>query len=113
MFILSQYTQMYQVLDFSKICNNFYDNISIAECLTSNEMIYFWGIDKHQDVAESIHKKIVSNETEYGSVEHPLSMNRTGSNETAFVSEILKIINDESCTKAGKKNNFNFKRSIL
>ena len=57
MFILSQYTQMYQVLDFSKICNNFYDNISITEGLTSNEMIYFWGIDKHQDVAENIHKK--------------------------------------------------------
>ena len=76
-------------------------------------MIYFWGIDKHEDVAESIHKKIVSNETEYGSVEHPLSMNRTGSNETAFVSEILKIINDENCTKAVKKTRFNFKRPVL
>ena len=44
--------------------------------------------DEHQDVAESTHKRIISNETEYGSVEDPLSMHRTGSNKTALVSEI-------------------------
>ena len=37
----------------------------------------------------------ISNETEYGSVEDPLSMDRTGSNETALISEFPYIINDE------------------
>ena len=57
-------------------------------------MINFSDIDKHQD--ESIHRVIISNEIEYGSVEDPLSMHRTGSNETAIVSEILYVINDEN-----------------
>ena len=59
-------------------------------------MINFSGSDKHQDVTESIRTKIISNETEYGSVEDPLSMHRTGSNETALVSEIPSIVNDEN-----------------
>ena len=59
-------------------------------------MINFSGIDKHQDVTESIHKKVISNETEYGSVEDHLSMHRTGSNETALVSEIPSIINNKN-----------------
>ena len=37
-------------------------------------MTHFSGIDKHEDAAESIHKNIISNETEYDSVEDPLSM---------------------------------------
>ena len=44
-------------------------------------MISFLDIDKHQDVNRSIPTKVISNETEYGSVEGHLSMNRTGSNE--------------------------------
>ena len=75
-------------------------------------MINFLGIDKPQDVTESIHTKVMSNETEYGSVEDPLSMYRTGSNETALVSEIPSIINDENVIIApgqGKKTSFNFK----
>ena len=51
-------------------------------------MMNFSDIDEHQNVAESIHKKIVSNETEYGSVENSLSMHKTASNETTLVSEI-------------------------
>ena len=39
---------------------------------------------------------MVSNEAEYGSVEGPLSMHKTGSNETAFVPEISSTINDEN-----------------
>ena len=35
-------------------------------------------------------------ETEYGSVEDPLSMHRTASNKTALVSEILYIDNNEN-----------------
>ena len=59
-------------------------------------MINFSNIDQHKDVAESIHQKPVSNETEYSSVKDPLSMRRTGSNETALISEIPHIINDEN-----------------
>ena len=51
-------------------------------------MMNFSDIDEHQNVAESIHKKIVSNKTEYGSVENSLSMHRTASNDTTLVSEI-------------------------
>ena len=37
-------------------------------------------------------KKNISIETEYGSVENPLSKHRTGWNETALVSEIPNMI---------------------
>ena len=46
-------------------------------------MINFSSIDEPQDVAE--HKKIISDETEYGSVEDPLSMYRVGSNKTVLL----------------------------
>ena len=101
-----------QALNYLKTHNKFYEDISISESLSSKEMINFSGIDKHQDVTESIHTKVISNETEYGSVEDPLSMHRAGSNETALVSEIPSIINDENVITApgqGKKNSFNFK----
>ena len=58
-------------------------------------MINFLDIDEHQDAAKNIRKKI-SNETEYGSVEDPLSMHRTASNQTVLVSEIPYVINDEN-----------------
>ena len=63
-------------------------------------MINFSDIVKHQDVAENIHKKIISNETKYGSVEESLSMQRTGSNEASLLSEIPSIINDENVITA-------------
>ena len=40
--------------------------------------------------------KLLENETENGSVENALSMRRTVSNETVFISEIPYIINDEN-----------------
>ena len=43
-----------------------------------------------------LNTKIISDETEYGSAEDPLSMHRDGSNEIAPVSEIPYIINDEN-----------------
>ena len=64
-------------------------------------------IDKHQDVAKSIYKIIISNETKYGSVEDPLSMYKTTSNEKALVSEIPYLANDENVIIAlgqGKKS---------
>ena len=60
----------------------------IQKVFPSKKKINFSGIDKHQDVAESICKKIISNETKYSSVLDPLSMHRHGSNETTLVSEL-------------------------
>ena len=54
--------------------------------------------------------------TECASVEDPLNMHRTASNETTLVSEIPNIINEENVLIApgqGKKNSFNFKWWIL
>ena len=59
-------------------------------------MINFSGTDEHQYIGECIHKKNISNKTEYGSVEDPFSKHRTGSNYKALVSEIPYIINDEN-----------------
>ena len=87
---------IYQAINYLKTQNKFYEDISISEGLSSKEMRNFSGIDKHQDVNETIYAKVISNETEYGSVEDPLSMHRTGSTETALVSEIPSIINDEN-----------------
>ena len=75
-------------------------------------MINFSNIDEHQDVAESIHKKIISNETEYDSVEDPLSVHRAASNETALVSEVPYITDNENIIITpvqAKKTCFNFK----
>ena len=41
-------------------------------------------------------QKNISNETEYGSLEDTLSIYRTATNETALVSEIPYMINDEN-----------------
>ena len=87
---------IYEPLHYLKTHNKFYENISVSKGLSSKEMINFSSIDEHQDIAESIHKKNISKEKEYGSVEDPLSMHRTGSNETAVVSEIPCLINDEN-----------------
>ena len=48
-------------------------------------------------------------ETEFASVEDPLNMYRTASDETTLVSEIPNIIN-EDCTRSRKNTSFNFKR---
>ena len=59
-------------------------------------MVFFSDIDVYQDAAESFDNKITLNETENGSVENALSMRRTVSNETVFISEIPHITNDEN-----------------
>ena len=97
---------IYQALNYLKTHNKFYEDISISEGLSSKEMKIFSGIDKHQDVAASIPKTFISNETEYGSFEDPLSMHKSGSNETTFVSKFPSIINDENviiAPRQGKK----------
>ena len=65
---------IYQTPNYLKTNNKFYEDLSISKGLSSKEMTHFSGIDKHEDAAESIHKNIISNETEYDSVEDPLSM---------------------------------------
>ena len=57
-----------------KNTNKFYEDIS--EGLSIKEMINFSGIDKHQDVTESIHLKVISIEIEHGLVQDPLIMHR-------------------------------------
>ena len=79
----------------------------------SQEMIHFSGIDKHQDITESIQKKNISNEAEYGSVEDPLSMHKTGSNETALVSEVPPIINDKIVIIGEHKGEHQFQFSTM
>ena len=49
---------IYQALNFLKTHKKFYEDISISEGLSSKKMINFSGIDKHQDVAENIYKKL-------------------------------------------------------
>ena len=86
---------IYQALNYLKTHNKYYEDISISEGLSSKEMINFSGINKHKDVT-----------SEYGSVKDPLSIHRTGSNETTLVSEIPSIINDKNVIIArgqGKK----------
>ena len=98
---------IYQALNYLKTHNKFCEGISISEGVSSKEMINFSGIDKHQDITESIQLKAISNETEHGSVEYALSMYRTGSNKTVFLSEILSIITNENVKIApvqGKKS---------
>ena len=58
-------------------------------------MINFSGTDEHEDIPETFHQTN-SNLNRILLVEHPLSRHRTGSNETALVSEISNIINDEN-----------------
>ena len=94
---------IYQALNYLKAHSKFYEDIPISEDFSSKEIINFSGTDEHQDVAESIHKKIISSETEYGSVEDTLSMHRTGSNETAVPSEIPYTINDKNVIMAPRK----------
>ena len=65
---------IYQAPNYLKTNNKFYEDLSISKGLSSKEMTHFSGIDKHEDAAESIHKNIISNETEYDSVEDPLSV---------------------------------------
>ena len=85
---------IYQALNYLKTHHKIYEDIAISEGLSSKEMINFSGIHKHEDVTVSIHTKVISNETEYVSIEDPLSMHRTGSNETTLGLEIPSIIND-------------------
>ena len=91
---------IYQALNYLKTINSM---MIFPFQKASHAINDFSRFDKHQDVAENIHTEIILNETEYGSVEDPLSMHKTGSNETALVSQIPSIINDENVTIAQRQ----------
>ena len=91
---------MYQTLTYLKSCNKFYEYISIAKGLSSENMFKFSEIVEIQKQSECItEKKNVYNrkertqningrsETEFASVEDPKNMCRTASNESTLVSQ--------------------------
>ena len=70
---------IYQTLNYLKTQNRFYE-----------EIINYSGIDKHQDVAESIQKKISKWNRKWFSWGSTI-MHKTGSSETALVSEFSSM----------------------
>ena len=48
---------IYQVLNYLKTRNKFYEDIPILEGLSSKEMINFSETNEHQDIDESVHIK--------------------------------------------------------
>ena len=97
---------IYQALTYLKLHNKYYEDISIAKGLSSEDMFKFSDIVEVQGRSEWVLQKNVSDgkemaenindrsKTEFASVEDPLNMHRTASNKTTFVSEIPNIIND-------------------
>ena len=93
----------YQTFAYLKSHNKFYADISIANGFSSEEMFRFFDIVKVQGVKESITEKgifdstqisqsINDTKTRYASVESPLSMHRTLSDDTILISGIPNII---------------------
>ena len=99
---------MYQALTYLIFCNKFYNDISIAKGLSIKDMFKFSDIVEIKGQADCVTgknichgKEITENindrsETEFASIEDPLILHRTASNETTLVSEIPNIINDKN-----------------
>ena len=83
---------VYQVLTYLKSYNKFCDDISIAKGLSSEEM-FDGNVSDGKEMTENINDR---SESKFASVEDPLNMYRTASNEITLVSEIPNIINDEN-----------------
>ena len=105
---------IYQALTYLKSYNEFYDDISITKGLSSKEIIRFSHIEENvsdgKEITENINDR---SEPEFASIEGPLSMHRTGSNETIVVFEIPNIIIDKNIVippAQKKRNSFSFKR---
>ena len=107
MFILSQlFHTLYTIPTYLKSYNKFYDDISIAKDLSSEEMFKFSGTVEIQGKSECVTETNVSDgkemtenindrsETEFASVEDSLNIHRATSNETTLVSEIPNKISD-------------------
>ena len=99
---------MYQALAYLIFCNKFYGDISIAKGLSIKNMFKFSDIVEIKGQTDCVTSKNISDgkeitenindrsETEFASVEDPLILHRTASNETTLVSEIPNIINDKN-----------------
>ena len=109
---------IYQVLSYLKSDNKFYEDISIAKGLSSEDIVEVFWYCSNSRKSECLTEKIVSDkkemteniydrsEIEFASVEDPLNVHTTASNETTLVSEIPYTINEEkyyNCTGAKKR----------
>ena len=87
---------IYQALNYLKVHNNFYEDISIQEGLTGNEMLNFTEIGTDFEDPLISHEKTNPDEVEHSLKEDPLNAYRIASNETALVSEVPALIDDEN-----------------
>lgn len=101
---------IYGAFNCQKSHNKFYEDVSIAKCLSSEEMFRFSDILEVEWENESDTEKVISGgkemsqiinadniktETEHASVEDPLIMYITASNQTTLVSNIPSIFNKD------------------
>ena len=126
------FVKLWEEFTYLKSYNKFYDDISIAKRLSSEEMfkssdiVEIQGqnsnvteetISDKKEMSESIYTESINDtETEYASVEDLLNMHMTASKVTTLISMIPNIINGQkyyNCTRARKKINFSFKWWIL
>ena len=99
---------IYQALIYLKSHNNFYEDISIAKGLSSEYRLKFSNFvemqgETEKGTAESIRnakENVNESETEYASVEDPLNIQRTASNETTLVSDIPNIVSNQNIITA-------------
>ena len=94
-----------QVLAYLKLHNKFYQDISITNGLSSEDILRFCDINvdvqgENQCSWKSIiHGEGISdtdNERGYASVQDPLNLHRTVSNEATLISEIPNVISEEN-----------------
>ena len=95
---------IYQALIYLKSHNKFYEDILIAKGLLSEDMLKFSDFveiqgETEKETAESICNakgNVNESKTKYASVEDPLNIHQTGSNETTLVSNIPNTVNLEN-----------------
>ena len=91
---------IYQALIYLKLHNKFYEDISIAKGLSNEDMLKFSDFvemqgETEKGTAESI-ENVNESEAEYASVEDPLNIHRTTSNETTLVCDIPNIVSNQN-----------------
>ena len=83
--------------------NKFYEDISVTKGLSGEDVLNFSDINENQEETEGVisnGKEMNTNnnenksEAEYASVEDPLNIHRTSTNETTLISETTNIINE-------------------
>ena len=115
---------IHQTLTYLKSHNKFHEDISIPKGLYSKDMFRFSSAFETQGETESVTEKYISsgkemsenindttNEIEFASLEDPLIMHRTATNEATAVSQITNITDEETVTIAPRQRKIVF--SIL